>query len=129
MDPDRQLKLATMHGEFAIHRFASDAALPEAVLSSDIFSITRTDEELSIVCREDIPLGSPRCEVGWSCIKVIGPLDFSLTGILAHLAGLLAENGISLFALSTFDTDYLLVKTDQLTAAVDALKAGGCGFT
>ena len=129
MDHYRQLKLAIMPGEFAIHRFAPDAALPEAVLSSGIFSITRTDEELSIVCGDNLPLGSPQCEAGWSCIKVIGPLDFSLTGILAHLAGLLAENGISLFALSTFDTDYLLVKTDQLAAAVIALKAGGHRFT
>jgi hypothetical protein len=128
LDHNRQLKLAIVPGEFAIHRFAPDAALPEAVLFSGIFSITRTEEELSIVCGEHIPLGSPRCEGGWSCIKVIGPLGFSLTGILAHLAGLLAENGISLFALSTFDTDYLLVKTDQLTAAVDALKAGGHRF-
>ena len=80
------------------------------------------------MCREDVAMNSPQSEGGWSCIKVIGPLDFGLTGILAHLAGLLAEAGISLFAISTFDTDYLLVKTDQLAPAMDALASGGGRF-
>ena len=128
MDHRHQLKLTVMPGKFAIHRFAPDAALPEEVLSSNFLSVTRTDEELSIVCGEGLLLESPRCEVGWSCIKVIGPMNFSLTGILARLAHLLADADISLFALSTFDTDYLLVKTDQLKPAVDALAAGGCNF-
>jgi hypothetical protein len=122
------LQLEVLPGRFAIHRFDPAEPVPEVVLASPVFNICRTGEELSIVCGEDVALKSPRSEVGWSCIKVIGPLDFSLTGILAHLAGLLAEAGISLFAFSTFDTDYLLVKTPQTRSAVDALKAGGCHF-
>ena len=117
-----------MPGRFSIHRFPPDAALPAAVLASPLFSITRTDEELSIVCAEEISLDSPRCDSGWCGIKVVGPLDFGLTGILADLSGLLAQAGISLFALSTFDTDYILVKSDQLATAVDALTAGGHSF-
>ena len=120
--------MAVMPGAFNIHRFAPTEAVPTKILTGDFFNICRTDEELSIVCADTIPLSSARCDVGWSCIKVLGPLDFSLTGILAHLAGLLAQAGISIFAISTHDTDYILVKTGQLAPAVTALKAGGHSF-
>ena len=123
-----RLYLKVIPGVFSIHRLAPDAAVPEAILASGFFSVTRTDEELSILCREDLPVDSPRREGGWACIKVAGPLDFSLTGIMARLAGLLAGAGISLFAVSTFDTDYLLVRGDQLALAVEALESGGCRF-
>lgn len=128
MGEARSLQLEVMPGEFSIHRFAPDESVPEAVLASPFVNICWTDEELSIVCGADIALDSHRCNSGWSCIKVIGPLDFGLTGILAHLSCRLAEAGISLFAVSTFDTDYILVKTDELASAVKALKAGGCCF-
>jgi hypothetical protein len=122
------LQLEVLPGNFGIYRFDPAEPVPAAVLASPFFSVCRTDDELSIVCGEDVGLKSPRSEAGWSCIKVLGPLDFNLTGVLAHLAGLLAGAGISLFALSTFDTDYILVKSDQLTLAVEALKQGGCRF-
>jgi uncharacterized protein len=122
------LELEVLPGSFGIYRFDPGERVPEAVLLSPFYNLCRTGEELSIVCGEDAALNSPRSEEGWSCIKVVGPLDFSLTGILAHLAGLLAAAGISLFAFSTFDTDYLLVKTDRLTPALKALKKGGCRF-
>ena len=128
MEANQHLKLAIVPGRFSIHRFAPDAALPTAVLASPLFSMTRTAEELSIVCVEEIYLDSLRCESGWCGIKVVGPLDFGLTGILADLSGLLARAGISLFALSTFDTDYILVKSEQLASAVDALTTGGHSF-
>jgi len=128
MDKPASLKMAVMPGAFNIHRFAPTEAVPTKILTGDFFNICRTDEELSIVCADTIPLSSARCDVGWSCIKVLGPLDFSLTGILAHLAGLLAQAGISIFAISTHDTDYILVKTGQLAPAVTALKAGGHSF-
>lgn len=128
-DKTFSLELTVLPGEFCIHRFDSSATVPPQVYDGDFFNICRTDEELSVVCADSIPLDSPRCDGGWSCIKVMGPLDFSLTGILAHLAGLLAEAGISLFAMSTFDTDYLLVKTASLASALAALEAGGCSLT
>jgi len=119
------LRLKVLPGEFSIHRFDPSAVVPAQVYDGDFFNICRTHDELSIVCADGIVRNSPRCEAGWSCIKVMGPLDFSLTGILAHLAGLLAEAGISLFALSTYDTDYFLVKTEKLASALAALEAGG----
>lgn len=128
METDHHLTLQIVPGRFSIHRLTPDEALPAAALASPLFSMTRTDEELSIVCAEEISLDSFRCEAGWSGIKVVGPLDFGLTGILADLSGLLAEAGISLFAISTFDTDYILVKSDQLASAVASLTAGGHSF-
>ena len=128
MTNDPQPRLAVMPGRFDIHRLAPDAVVPEAILTGGFVSLTRTDEELSIVCREDLALNSDCCEKGWAGIKVVGPLDFALTGLLARLAGLLAAAGVSLFAISTFDTDYLLVKQDRLAAAVEALQKGGCLF-
>lgn len=128
MDNPYSLKMAVMPGEYAIHRFGATDTVPTDILTGSFFSICRTDEELSIVCADAIALDSPRCDTGWSCIKVIGPLEFSMTGILAHLAGLLAQAGISIFAVSTYDTDYILVKTGQLKPAVAALKAGGYSF-
>jgi hypothetical protein len=122
------LQLKILPGEFNIHRFDSAAAVPAQVYDGPFFNICRTDEELSIVCADNIALDSPRCDTGWSGIKVIGPLDFAMTGILAHLSTLLAEAGISLFALSTYDTDYVLVKTAKLDHAVAALESGGNCF-
>jgi hypothetical protein len=125
MEKPRRLNLKILPGGFSIHRFGPHAAVPGGVLGDRFFNICRTEDELSIVCADSLALDSPRCATGWSCIQVAGPLDFSLTGILAHLAGLLAAAGVSVFAMSTFDTDYLLVKTAQLDVARAALEGGG----
>lgn len=114
------MKLALLEGHFAVCRLAPDAALPPR-----FFSATRTAEELSVVCLEEDAPPTARQESGWSCLRVEGPLDFALTGILASLAVPLAEAGVSIFAISTFDTDYLLVKTASLSTALEALRAAG----
>jgi hypothetical protein len=94
-------------------------------MAGDFYSITRTKKELSLVCSQEfVPVGV-QCEKGWRCILVSGSLDFSLTGILASLTNSLAEAGISVFAISTFDTDYLLVKADNLKRAVLKLEEAG----
>lgn len=123
-----KLKLAVLDGEYAIHRLSPEQEIPASVLKSDFFSITKTDEELSIVCDAEIPVSSEKSEKGWSCIKVSGPLDFALTGILAKISNILAEAGISIFALSTYDTDYILVKSKKLDIAERALKEAGYIF-
>lgn len=120
-----QLKLAVLDGEYAVHRFAPENEIPREVFASRFFSITKTEEELSIVCDAALSLASKKQEPGWSALKVQGPLDFALTGILAKLAGTLAESEISLFAVSTYDTDYILVRTDTLVAAKRALEQAG----
>ena len=92
-------------------------------------SITRTAEELSVVCSpEAVPEGVSH-EPGWRALTVDGPLDFSLTGVLASLAGPLAEAGIPIFVVSTYDTDWLLVQAERLDAAVAVLRARGHDIT
>jgi len=118
----KQLSLSVLPNLYAICRLPAEADPPHWAQAGEIVSLTRTPDELSIVCpQEEVPPGV-KCERDWRCLKVEGPLDFALTGILASLTGALAEAGISLFALSTFDTDYVLVKAANLEKAVEALQ-------
>jgi hypothetical protein len=92
-----------------------------------LVSLTRTDDETSLVCPVgDVPTGATLVEPGWAAMRVAGQLDFALVGILAKLAGTLADAGVSIFAISTYDTDYLLVRTAQLELAVGSLRQAGC---
>jgi hypothetical protein len=117
------IALRVLACEFTIHRLPPDAPLPPVVVDAPFCWIGRTDDELSIVCDADLHLTHGRHSVGWACLQVVGPLDFGLTGILAGIADVLAAAHISIFALSTFDTDYILVKQDRLDEAVAALRA------
>ncbi len=119
------LHLTVLPDQLAVCRLASNASLPEWSMTGPLASITRTADELSIVCLEQAIPEEVVAERGWRSLKVEGPLDFALTGILADLSGTLAAVGISLFAVSTFDTDYLLVKQERLPAAIEALEAAG----
>lgn len=114
--------LCVLEGRFTIHRFAADQKIPTPVYEGQFYSISKTDEELSIVCSAEVRLDSARSETGWACIKVLGPLNFSLTGILADISAALAGEKISIFAISTFDTDYILVKSKSLQVAKTALQ-------
>ena len=118
-----KLTLSVLGGEYTIHRFPPESDIP--ALMGNFLSITRTEDELSIVCDAELPLKSEKSESGWACIKVLGPLDFGLTGILAKIASVLAEAEISIFAISTYDTDYILVKKEKLIFAVKTLKQAG----
>ena len=122
------LKLEILNGSYSIHRFQPSAEIPAAVLKSEFYNITRTDEELSIVCDSEIELKSNRCDSGWSCIRIAGVLDLTLTGILAELSDILAKTCIPIFAISTYNTDYILVKRDRLNSAIVALKESGYLF-
>lgn len=120
-----RLDLSLMPDNLAVCRLGPETAVPAWALTGPFFSITRTAEELSIVCAEALAGEAAVVERGWRAFKVAGPLDFGLVGILADLAGVLAAAQVSLFAVSTFDTDYLLVKAGQLEAASAALRTAG----
>jgi hypothetical protein len=122
------LTLSLLPDNYSICRLEPAADIPPWALAGNFFSITRTEEELSLVCSQEVVPDGVLCEKGWRCIMVVGPLDFSLTGILASLTASLAEVGISVFAISTFDTDYLLVKADNLKRAVLKLQEAGHRF-
>jgi len=111
---------------FVIAQLERDAELPNTVLASPGFmSITRTDDELSIVCAEGAATGLARVDSGWRAIKVQGPFAFDQTGVLASFLDPLAAAAIGIFAVSTFDTDYILVKSMNLENAVQVLKDAG----
>jgi len=118
------LTLSLLPETLAVARLPAGAALPGWIDWSDPFvTVSRTRDELSVVCPEArLPPGFEEAERGWRGFKVEGPLDFALTGILARLAAPLAEAGISIFAISTFDTDYLLVRSGDLAAATTVLQ-------
>ncbi len=94
-----------------------------AINGAGFFSITKTSDELSVVCPEEKVPRDVKVEGGWRCLKVEGPLDFGLTGILASLAQPLAEAKISIFSLSTYDTDYIMIKKNNLQKAIEVLGA------
>lgn len=119
------LPLCVLPGRLAICRLPSDAPLPEPPSHTDFWSATRTEEELTIVLPEEAVPAGWKAERGWRCFKVLGPLDFGLTGILASLATSLAEAGVPIFAISTYNTDYILVKEENLEKARQALLASG----
>lgn len=111
--------------EFTIHSLDANCAIPEQVTQSACFFIAKTADELSIVCPSDIELDSDEQESGWVAFEVMGPLGFSLTGIMAQISAILANAAISIFAISTFDTDYILVKSESADAAKEALTKHG----
>jgi hypothetical protein len=119
--PARQLTLALMDGYFAVCQLASTDVVAAWASTGTLVSITRTPEEVSIVCSQDAVPAGVKCERGWRVLRVVGAMDFSAVGALASLVVPLAEAGISIFALSTFDTDYLFVKQQTLDAAVESL--------
>lgn len=123
----RALDLSVLGETLAICRLAPDAAIPGWLPRAGFLSLTRTPDELSIVCRESaVPAGvTGPVSRGWRALKVEGPLDFSLTGVMASLAAPLAEAEISLFAIATYDTDYVLVSAVNLPLALDVLRAAG----
>jgi hypothetical protein len=119
------LTLVPVEGDFAICRLPHDAPLPVWTFGGAFFSITRTADELSVVCRQEAVPAGVRCERDWRCLRVAGTLDLSLVGVLASLVAPLADAGISVFAVSTFDTDYLLVKELDAKRAAEVLRSKG----
>ena len=95
-------------------------------MDTDFYFVGKTDEEISLVCKtEDTPKKTTERDDGWKGFRIQGVLDFSLIGVLSALTGILAEHGIGIFAVSTYNTDYILVKAENLGRALTALTAGG----
>jgi hypothetical protein len=120
------LTLSILNDRLAVCRLDPGTPVDLAALRGELWSITSTADELSLVLPEVLLHPGWQYEASWRALKVEGPLDFSLVGILAKLSSALADAGVSLFALSTYDTDYILVKEHDLPAAVEALEHTGC---
>ena len=120
----KALRLTVLPGEFSVWRLAANEPLPSTEGGS-FLSMTRTDDELSVVSASaGVPAGA-RAETGWRCLRVEGPLPFEMTGVLADLSAPLAMAKIPIFVVSTYDTDYLLVKAVELENACSALRHEG----
>src|SRR6266403_3055148 len=123
--PARHFEVTLLPERFAISRLAADAPIPQWATQGQFFSITRTGDELSVVSElSRVPVGV-QSQPGWRIFKVHGPFVLSEIGVLAVLAAPLAEAKIGLFAVSTFDTDYLLFASEPLSAAIAALGRAG----
>ncbi len=120
------MKLTVLKDRYAICKLDHQNTIPDWVHASHGFSsMTYTPDELSIVCNEKHVPAEIIQEKGWRILKVIGPLDFSLVGIISRITGILADAGISLFTVSTYETDFILVKQEVLDRALNALGEAG----
>ncbi len=120
-----RLKLLDVDGGFAVCKLPPDSAVPTWATAGDVFSVTRTDEELSVVCRQEMVPSGTRAEVDWRCLRVAGTMPFTHVGVLASLTTPVAAAGVGVFAVSTFDTDYLFIKDAEFQTAVAALRRAG----
>lgn len=109
----------------AVCRLPADAPVPSGILDTSFCAVTRTEDELSIVLSESAANPSWRVEKGWRRLKVEGPLAFDIVGVVAALSAPLAKAGIPIFIISTFDTDYLLVKAENLNRVMATLEGEG----
>jgi uncharacterized protein len=119
------LKYRLLRERLAVCQLAAGARVPEWALAGGFFSVTHTAEELSVVCEEGRVPEGVRVERDWVGLKLEGPFPFAMTGVLASFIRPLAAAGISIFAVSTFDTDYVLVKRETLDSARNMLAAAG----
>ena len=118
----RSFRLELLPETFAVARLERDSETPAWVQGGPLVSVTRTRAELSIVCAEASVPSDVKVQRGFRCLRVLGPLNFAEIGVLESLANPLASAGISIFALSTYDTDYLLIKAEHLERAVSLLR-------
>jgi uncharacterized protein len=121
----RNLKFRRLRGSYAIVRLAPDSPLPAWAMHGEFTSVTRTADELSIVCpAENLPADSQSRQL-WVCLKLDGPFTFSQTGILLSFIEPLSAGDIPIFAISTYDTDYVLVQAESIDAALKILHEAG----
>ena len=120
-----KLQLLLLDGRLAVCKLKPEGDVPSWTFRSSFFSITRTHDELSVVCTEEAVPADVRAEKGWRVMRVAGSMDFSVVGVLASLTAPLAMAKVGIFAISTFDTDYLLVKEQDMGRAIEALRAYG----
>jgi hypothetical protein len=117
--------LQVLADTFDIHSLADDVTIPAEVFKASVYFIGKTHEELSLVVPDHIRIDSDDCDTGWRALEVLGPLSLTMVGIMAQIGGVLAEVKVSIFVLSTFETDFFLVKQTDLDNASNALIKNG----
>jgi len=125
MSMETDLPLVILPDRLAVCRLAADAPFPDWARPGYLLALVRTPDELSVVCEERLVPPEVRAERGWRLLQVQGSLDFSLVGILAAILAPLAEAGVSVFTVSTYETDYILIRESALERAVHSLTQAG----
>lgn len=126
-----RLRLQVLPGDYAVCRLHPDASLPVWAMQGEFWTVSRTHDELSILCATELvpdnfeAQSGGQLQKGWAALKLQGPFEFTLTGILTSVLNPLKEAGIGIFAISTFDTDYVLVAQAHLQATIEALRLAG----
>lgn len=127
MSGTRHLWLRQLPEVYAICRLSGDTSVPSWATGGTFSSVTHAPGELSVICSAaNVPETLNNASRGWTCLMLEGPFELTEVGVLASIAGPLAEARVSIFVMSTFDTDYLLVKQESLLTAIQALQAQGC---
>ncbi len=117
----KKLKAAILTEKYQICRLPAGTKIPEEIFKQAFYSITKTQDEISILIPESDIIRTNQIDHGWRCIKILGPLDFKLTGVLASVTTPLAQAGISVLSVSTYETDYLFVKEQELKLSLTIL--------
>lgn len=120
-----KLRIRLLQGTYAVCQIKDTENILNCFDEKDFFSITKTEDEISVVMLQDKISSDVKVEKDWRILKVEGTLDFSLIGILAKISGILAKNSISIFVISTFNTDYILVKEEKVEKAILVLSEEG----
>jgi hypothetical protein len=126
---DPVVVFSVLEEKFCVAKLLPDSPAPAIPESTAFFSVTRTDEEISVICEESLAPVAAEIERNWRMIKVQGPLEFALKGVLASLLRPLAEAQVGVFALSTYNTDYLLVQQYHLAKTLEVLQLAGHRIT
>lgn len=117
------MELKIIENDFSICKLND---LAEVDFNAEYCFLAKTDEELSLVCQTNsVPSNAVKCDDGWRAFRIQGVLEFSLIGILSKISAVLADKGIGIFAVSTYNTDYILVKKEEIGKAINALENGG----
>ena len=119
------LYISVLPDNYSIYRFKSESEIPDWILSSDFYSVTKTKDEISVVGPQTDKTINSICNRDWRVLKIAGPLDFSLIGIIADVSITLKNKNIPLFIISTYDTDYILIKQKDLNKGIKALEEKG----
>ncbi len=119
------MDLRVLPERLCVCRLAVDSPWPSPPADRSFYSVTRTEAEVSVVCTEDAAPAGARVENDWRALEVAGPLDFPMVGVMASLTAPLADVDVSVFVVSTYDTDYVLVHAAALERAVAALREAG----
>lgn len=117
--------LATLPHIFTVHSLNANAEIPKSVFEAPVYFIGKTNEELSLVVPETVPIDSDESDGDWRALEVLGPLQLSMVGIMAQIGSVLAKAKVSIFVVSTFETDFFLVKQKDLNDAAEALEKDG----